>query len=87
VTFGDEKKGKVLGTCVIKVNKHFTLKDVPLVDKLRYNLLLSLILLILIWMFSFANLALKCLILVVTMFVVFLTSRSFKLIFFLLSPL
>jgi hypothetical protein len=39
VTFGDDKKGKVLGTGVIKVNKNFTLKDVALVDKLRYNLL------------------------------------------------
>jgi hypothetical protein len=40
VTFGDDKKGKVLGTNVIKVNACFTLNDVPLVDKLRYNLLL-----------------------------------------------
>jgi hypothetical protein len=39
VTFGDEKKGKVLGTGVIKVNDCFTLNDVALVDKLRYNLL------------------------------------------------
>jgi hypothetical protein len=39
VTFGDDKKGKVLGTSIIKVNNHFTLKDVTLVDKLRYNLL------------------------------------------------
>jgi hypothetical protein len=39
VTFKDDKKGKVLGTGVIKVNNHFTLKDVALVDKLRYNLL------------------------------------------------
>jgi hypothetical protein len=39
VTFGDDKKGKVLGTGVIKVNNHFTLKDVALVEKLRYNLL------------------------------------------------
>jgi hypothetical protein len=39
VTFGDNKKGKVLGTGVIKVNNHFTLKDVTLVDKLRYNLM------------------------------------------------
>ena len=35
VTFGDDKKGKVLGTGVIKVNNNFTLKDVALVDKLR----------------------------------------------------
>jgi hypothetical protein len=39
VTFGDGKKGKVLGTDVIKVKNHFTLKDATLVDKLRYNLL------------------------------------------------
>jgi hypothetical protein len=39
VNFGDGKKGKVLGTGVIKVNDHFTLNDVALVDKLKYNLL------------------------------------------------
>jgi hypothetical protein len=39
VTFGDDKKGKVLGTGVIKVNDYLTLNDVALVDKLRYNLL------------------------------------------------
>jgi hypothetical protein len=39
VTFGDDKKGKVLGTGVIKVNDCFTLNDVALVDMLRYNLL------------------------------------------------
>jgi hypothetical protein len=39
VTFGDDKKGKVLGTGIIKVNDHFTLNDVALVDKLRFNLL------------------------------------------------
>jgi hypothetical protein len=38
VTFGDEK-GKVLGTDVVKVNDYFTLNDVALVDRLRYNLL------------------------------------------------
>jgi hypothetical protein len=27
VTFGDDKKGKVLGTGVIKVNDHFILND------------------------------------------------------------
>ena len=37
--FGDDKKGKVLGTGVIKVNDFFTLNDVALVDRLRYNLL------------------------------------------------
>jgi hypothetical protein len=39
VTFGDDKKGKVLGTDVIKVNDYFILNDVALVDKLMYNLL------------------------------------------------
>jgi hypothetical protein len=39
VTFGDDKNGKVLGTDIIKVNGHFTLNDVALVDRLRYNLL------------------------------------------------
>jgi hypothetical protein len=39
VTFGDDKKGKVLGTGIIKVNDYFTLNDVALVDKLKYNLL------------------------------------------------
>jgi hypothetical protein len=39
VTFGDDKKGKVLGTGVIKVNDCFTLNDVTLVDRLRYSLL------------------------------------------------
>jgi hypothetical protein len=38
VTFGDEKKGKVLGTDVVKVNACFTLNGVTLVDMLRYNL-------------------------------------------------
>jgi hypothetical protein len=39
VTFGDDKKGKVLGTDVIKVNDFFTLNDVALVDRLGYNLI------------------------------------------------
>jgi hypothetical protein len=39
VTFGDYKKGKVLGTSVIKVNDCFTMNDVTLVDRLRYDLL------------------------------------------------
>jgi hypothetical protein len=38
VTFGDDKKGKVFDTDVIKVNDFFNLNDVGLVDKLRYNL-------------------------------------------------
>jgi hypothetical protein len=39
VTLGDDKKGKMLGTDVIKVNDFFILNDVALIDKLRYNLL------------------------------------------------
>jgi hypothetical protein len=39
VTFRDDTKGKVLGTSVIKINDFFTLNDVTLVDKLKYNLL------------------------------------------------
>jgi hypothetical protein len=39
VTFEGDKKGKVLGTGVIKVNDYFTLNDVALVDRLRYILL------------------------------------------------
>jgi hypothetical protein len=38
VTFGDDKKGKLLGIGVIKVNDFFTLNNVALVDRLRYNL-------------------------------------------------
>jgi hypothetical protein len=38
VTFGDDKRGKVLGTDVIKVNDCFTLNNVALVDRLRYNM-------------------------------------------------
>jgi hypothetical protein len=39
VSFRDDKKGKVFGTGVIKVNNFFTLNDVARVDKLQYNLL------------------------------------------------
>jgi hypothetical protein len=39
VTFGDDKKGKVLGTGIIKVNDYFTLNNVALMDRLRYTLL------------------------------------------------
>jgi hypothetical protein len=38
VTFEVDKKGKVLGTDVIKINYYFTLNDVALVDKLKYTL-------------------------------------------------
>jgi hypothetical protein len=39
VTFGNDKKGMVLDTGIIKVNDYFTLNDATLVDKIRYNLL------------------------------------------------
>jgi hypothetical protein len=39
VTFGDGNKGKVFGIGVIKVSDYFTLNDVVVVGKLRYNLL------------------------------------------------
>jgi hypothetical protein len=39
VTFGDDKKDKVLGTGIIRINDCFTLNDVALVGRLRYNLL------------------------------------------------
>jgi hypothetical protein len=38
LSFGGDRKGKVLGTGIIKANDFFTLNDVALVDKLRYNL-------------------------------------------------
>jgi hypothetical protein len=38
VTFGDDKKGKVLGSIIIMINDYFTLNYIALVDKLRYNL-------------------------------------------------
>jgi hypothetical protein len=85
VTFGDDKKGKVLGTGVIKVNDYFTLKDVTFVDKLRYNML-SVSQLMLIWMRFFTNLARELLTLMSILFVVFLArARSFKLISHLLN--
>jgi hypothetical protein len=39
VTFGDDKKGKVLDIGIIKVNDYFILNDAALVDRLRYKLL------------------------------------------------
>jgi hypothetical protein len=39
VTFGDDKKGKVLGTNVIKVNDCFTLNDAALVDRCNTHFL------------------------------------------------
>jgi hypothetical protein len=73
VTFRDDKKGKVLGTGVIKINDYFTLNNAALVDKLRYNMLFAISWSMLIWMFSFASLVHKFLILLEDLFVVFLT--------------
>ena len=39
VTFGDDKRGRITGRGMIKVNEKFVLKDVALVKHLRYNLL------------------------------------------------
>jgi hypothetical protein len=78
VTFGYDKKGKVLGTDIIKVNDYFTLNNVALMDKLRYNLL-SLSWSMLIWMFSFSSLVRKFLILLANLAFLIL-EKSFKLI-------
>jgi hypothetical protein len=84
VTFGNHKKGKVLDTSVIKVNDYFTLNNVTLVDKLRYNLLFVSLLVD-------ANLDVlfhKFLILLADLFVVFLALvKFFKLISHLLNLL
>jgi hypothetical protein len=78
----------VLGTIIIKVNDHFTLNDVALVDKLRYNLFLFLSLLMLIGSCFFTNLILMFLTLLASVFVASLVlAKSFKLIFLVLSLL
>jgi hypothetical protein len=88
VIFGDDKKGKVLSTGVIKVNDFFTLNDVALVDKLRYNLLLSLSLLMLIWMCFFTSLIHMFLIPLASVFLSSLAlAMSSKLIYHLLNLL
>jgi hypothetical protein len=88
VTFGDDKKGKVLGTSIIKVNVHFTLNDVALVDNLKYNLLSVSHLLMIIWMCFFANLILVFLIPLAILYVTFLAlGRFFRLISHLLNLL
>jgi hypothetical protein len=88
MTFGDDKKGKVLGTSVIKVNNHFTLNDVAFVDKLRYNLLSISQLVDANLDVLFARLIYEFLILLAILFVVFLAlGRFFKLISHLLNLL
>jgi hypothetical protein len=84
VTFGDDKKGKVLSTDIIMVNDHFTLNDVALVDRLRY-ILLSVSQL-LIFLCFFESLIREFLFQLAIVFVVFLgLEMSFKLISHLLS--
>jgi hypothetical protein len=84
VTFGDDKKGKVLGIGVIKVNDCFTLNDVALVDRLRYNLL-SISQLSDLSVF-FTSLIRMSLILLASVFVASLALEMFfKLIFLLLN--
>jgi hypothetical protein len=86
VTFGDDKNGKVLGTDIIKVNDHFILNDVALVDKLSYNLLSVSQLVDADLDVLFANLACEFLTLLVILFVVFFAlESSFKLISLLLN--
>jgi hypothetical protein len=86
VTFGDDKKGKVLGTGIIKVNDYFTLNDVALVDKLKYNLfsISQPVYTDLVVLFRKSDS--QVLILLASLLVIFLTSKkSFKLIFHLLK--
>jgi hypothetical protein len=78
----------VLGTDVIKVNNHFTLKDVTLVDKLWYNLLSVSQLVDADFDVLFDKSGSKVLDSRVTLFVVFLApGRFLKLIFLLLNSL
>jgi hypothetical protein len=88
VTFGDDEKGKVLGTGVIKVNDCFTLNDVALVDRMRYNLLSVSQLCDADLSVLFASLIRMFLILLASMFVASLVLEMFpKLIFLLLNLL
>jgi hypothetical protein len=86
VTFGDDKKGKVLGTGVIKLNDFFILNDVSLVDRLRYNLLSVSQLVDADLSVLFANQILMFLILLASMFVTYLALEMyFKMIFHLVN--
>jgi hypothetical protein len=88
VTFGDDKKGKMLDTGIIKVNDHFTLNDVALVDKFRYNLFSVSQLVDDDLDVLFKNLVLAFLILLASLCVAFLAlKRFFKLISLLLNLL
>jgi hypothetical protein len=78
----------VLGTSAIKINDFFTLNDVTLVDKLRYNLFSVSQLVDANLNVFFVNLILKFLTLLASVFVASLILvKSFKLIFLLLGLL
>jgi hypothetical protein len=88
VTFGKDKKGKVLDTGIIKVNDHFSLNDVALMDKLRYNLLSVSQLVDADLDVLFANMVLVFLILLACLFAAFLAlEKFFRLISHLLNLL
>jgi hypothetical protein len=78
----------VLGTSAIKINDSFTLNDVTLVNKLRYNLFSVSQLVDANLNVFFVNLILKFLTLLASVFVASLILvKSFKLIFLLLGLL
>jgi hypothetical protein len=76
VTFVDDKKDKVLGTGIIKVNNCFTLNDVAVMDRLRYNLLSVSQLVDADLSVLFTSLIRMFLILLVSVFVAFLYDRT-----------
>jgi hypothetical protein len=77
VTFGNNKKSKVLGIGIIKINDHFTLNDDALVNKLRYNLLSVSQFIDADWMCFFTNLILVFLTPLAILFVAFLALVRF----------
>jgi ABC-type multidrug transport system fused ATPase/permease subunit len=87
VTFEDDKKGKMLGTDIIKVNDFLTLNDIALVDKLRYNLLSVSRLVDADLDDLFRNLILMFLTLLASMFVASLILVKFFLLIFLVLSL
>jgi hypothetical protein len=77
VTFGNNKKSRVLGIGIIKINDHFTLNDDALVNKLWYNLLSVSQFIDADWMCFFANLILVFLTPLAILFVAFLALVRF----------
>jgi hypothetical protein len=71
----------VLGISIIKVNDHFTLNDIALVDKLKYNMLSISQLVNTDLDVFFANLVLVYLILLPNLFVTFLALGRFLVLF------